>query len=111
MGYNLVVVLVYRFKTHNCSQLSVTDIGRSVKLSGWVHKKRNHGNLFFMDLRDHSGIVQLVIYNQEMSNNKLKKKDFIAITNISCESVISIYGIVIKRFVKNVNENLPTGKI
>jgi aspartyl-tRNA synthetase len=77
MSRNFKTVLVYKFKTHNCNELSITDTGKFVKLSGWIHKKRNHGNLFFIDLRDHSGIIQLVIYNQEINNNKLKKKDLI----------------------------------
>ena len=55
-----------KYRTHNCSQLREGDIGKEIILSGWLHSKRDHGNLLFIDLRDHYGITQCVIEN----NNK-----------------------------------------
>ena len=53
-----------KFRTHNCSELNEKNVGQKVKLSGWIHRKRDHGNLLFLDLRDHFGITQCVIENQ-----------------------------------------------
>ena len=52
-----------KYRTHNCSELNKKDANKSVKLSGWVHRKRDHGNLLFFDIRDHYGITQCVIEN------------------------------------------------
>ena len=49
------------YRTHNCSELRLKDKNKTVKLSGWVHRKRDHGNLLFIDLRDHYGITQVVL--------------------------------------------------
>ena len=54
-----------KFRTHNCSELTEKDIGKSIKLSGWIHRKRDHGNLLFVDLRDNFGITQCVIENKD----------------------------------------------
>ena len=52
-----------KYRSHNCSELSEKDINKSVQLSGWLHRKRDHGNLLFIDLRDHFGMTQCVIEN------------------------------------------------
>ena len=58
-----------KYRTHNCSELNEKDTGKKVSLSGWLHRKRDHGNLLFIDLRDHYGLTQCVIEN----NNKFFK--------------------------------------
>lgn len=90
------------YRTHNCGQLTVKDVGKIVKLSGWVHRKRDHGNLFFIDLRDHYGITQCVSSEDEILRY---------INNISYESVLTITGEVIARISDTVNSNLSTGEI
>ena len=82
-----------KYRTHNCYQLSEKDIGKLVNLSGWLHRKRDHGNLLFIDLRDHYGITQCVIEN----NNKFFK----VLEKIRSESVIKIAGKVVKRTRRN----------
>ena len=54
-----------KYRTHNCNELSKDDIGKNVKISGWLHRKRDHGNLLFIDIRDHFGITQCVIENKD----------------------------------------------
>ena len=60
-----------KYRTHNCNELSKDDIGKNVKISGWLHRKRDHGNLLFIDLRDNYGITQCII-DKENSNNQMK---------------------------------------
>ena len=62
-----------KYRSHNCSQLREKDIGKNVKLSGWMHRKRDHGNLLFLDLRDHFGITQCVIENKDKDFKILEK--------------------------------------
>ena len=78
-----------KYRTHNCSELTESDNNKVVTLSGWVHRKRDHGNLLFIDLRDHFGLTQCVIEN----NNKFFK----TLEKIRPESVISVTGKVVKR--------------
>ncbi len=92
-----------KYRTHNCSELTESDNNKSVTLSGWVHRKRDHGNLLFVDLRDHFGLTQCVIEN----NNKFFK----TLEKIRPESVISVTGKVIKREKGTENFELNTGKI
>ena len=92
-----------KYRTHNCSELTEKDNDKIVTLSGWVHRKRDHGNLLFIDLRDHFGLTQCVIEN----NNKFFK----TIEKIKPESVISVTGKVIKREKGTENSELITGKI
>jgi aspartyl-tRNA synthetase len=94
---------MHPFRTHNCSALSVKNVSDKVKLSGWVHRKRDHGQLLFIDLRDHYGITQL-LFNDE---NKLRKDA----NHIPNESVITISGEVVKRTGDTINKELPTGEI
>jgi aspartyl-tRNA synthetase len=96
---------MHKYRTHNCSELSKSQVGQTVKLSGWVHSKRDHGSLIFIDLRDHFGITQIVIDQQ----NKALNLDQIA--SIKLESVITIIGEVVARALEAVNAKIPTGEI
>ena len=78
-----------KFRTHNCSELTEKDIGKNIRLSGWVHRKRDHGNLLFLDIRDHFGITQCVIEN--------KDKNFKILEKLKPESGILVAGDVVKR--------------
>ena len=92
-----------KYRSHNCSELSEKEIDKNVILSGWLHRKRDHGNLLFIDLRDHYGITQCVIEN---------KNDFFPILEKSKpESVLKISGKVVKRSGGTENLDLKTGKI
>ena len=92
-----------KYRSHNCSELREADIGNTVILSGWVHRKRDHGNLLFIDLRDHYGLTQCVVEN----NNK----SFSIIEKVKPESVVKIEGKVIKRSKETENLDLKTGTI
>ena len=92
-----------KYRTHNCSELSEKEIDKNVYLSGWLHRKRDHGNLLFIDLRDHFGITQCVIEN--------KNKFFPLLERSKTESVIKISGKVVKRSSDTENLELKTGKI
>tara|TARA_B100001057_G_scaffold473171_1_gene537284 strand:- start:864 stop:2651 length:1788 start_codon:yes stop_codon:yes gene_type:complete len=92
-----------KYRTHNCSELSEREIDKEVNLSGWLHRKRDHGNLLFIDLRDHYGITQCVIEN----NNKF----FPVLEKSKPETVIKISGKVVKRSNETENLELKTGKI
>jgi aspartyl-tRNA synthetase len=89
------------YRTHNCSELRSSHIGQTVKLSGWVHKKRDHGGLLFIDLRDHYGITQIV-------TREVENENFAA---MSLESVITIEGKVVPRPIETKNAELSTGDI
>lgn len=92
-----------RYRTHTCGALGANDIGRTVKLSGWVHRKRDHGNLIFIDLRDHYGVTQCVL--------EADSPAFAAIEKLRSEYVVCIDGEVAARPADTVNPDLPTGKI
>ncbi|MDB9744683.1 aspartate--tRNA ligase [Pelagibacteraceae bacterium] len=92
-----------KYRTHNCSELNEKEINKNVYLSGWLHRKRDHGNLLFVDLRDHYGITQCVIEN----NNKF----FLVLEKTKPESVLKILGKVVKRSDGTENLDLKTGKI
>ena len=62
-----------KFRTHTCAELSDKDIGKNIFLSGWIHRKRDHGNLLFIDLRDHYGVTQCVVENNDKSFPILEK--------------------------------------
>ena len=76
-----------KFRTHNCSELRKDDSNKIIKLSGFLHRKRDHGNLLFVDLRDHYGITQCVIENTD--------KKFKILEKIKPESVLTITGKVV----------------
>ncbi len=92
-----------KFRTHNCSDLSDKEINQIVRLSGWLHRKRDHGNLLFIDLRDHYGVTQCVVENNNVFFPVLEK--------LKPESVIMVSGKVIKRSSDTENLELKTGKI
>ena len=92
-----------KYRTHNCAELNETEINKKVLLSGWLHRKRDHGNLLFIDLRDHYGMTQCVIEN----NNDF----FPLLEKTKPESVLKISGIVVKRSIGTENLELKTGKI
>ena len=92
-----------KYRTHNCSEISEKDIDKTVHLSGWLHRKRDHGNLLFIDLRDHYGMTQCVIEN----NNEF----FPVLEKSKPESVITISGKVVKRAIGTENLDLVTGKV
>jgi aspartyl-tRNA synthetase len=92
-----------KYRSHNCSELDVQDINKVVQLSGWLHRKRDHGNLLFVDLRDHYGLTQCVIEN----NNKF----FPILEKTKPESVLKIIGKVVKRTTGTDNSDLKTGKV
>ena len=92
-----------KFRTHNCTELNKSNVDEDVILSGWINKKRDHGNLLFLDLRDNYGITQCVIEK----NNKYFKE----IEKIQLESVIKIKGKVIQRSKETVNSEISTGEI
>ncbi len=92
-----------KYRTHNCSELTEKDVGKKIKLSGWLHRKRDHGNLLFLDLRDHFGLTQCVIEN--------KDKNFKSLEKLRPESIILINGTVVKRSPETQNKELKTGLI
>ena len=91
------------YRTHTCDELNIKNEGEKVLLSGWVNKKRDHGNLLFIDLRDNYGITQCVIDNK---NNLFKK-----IEKIPLETVTQFEGEVVKREKDTINKELNTGEI
>jgi aspartyl-tRNA synthetase len=94
---------MHRYRTHNCSELKIEDDGNTIKLSGWVHRVRDHGGLLFIDLRDHFGITQCVV---DPDSNAFKLAE-----SVRSEWVLSITGKVKKRIPEAVNKNIPTGSI
>ena len=92
-----------KYRTHTCSELTKKNEGDNVKLSGWIHRKRDHGNLLFFDLRDHFGLTQFVIENNS--------KFFKIVEKIKPESVVCVSGKVVTRSLETVNKELFTGEI
>ena len=91
------------YRTHKCNELKISDVDKSVNLSGWVNRKRDHGGLLFIDLRDHYGLTQLVFDPDS--------KAFDIAEKITAETVIKISGKVVKRDNDTINSNLSTGEI
>jgi len=94
---------MHAYRTHTCGALRLADAGRTVRLSGWVHRKRDHGQLLFIDLRDHYGITQCVI---DVSSPLFAEAEALRL-----ESVITVTGKVAARTEDTINPNLPTGEI
>ena len=91
------------YRTHTCGELGKDNVGSDVKLSGWVHRKRDHGGVMFIDVRDHYGITQCTV-------SRLSA-DFNTAATVPLESVITLEGTVIERPEKNKNLNIRTGEI
>lgn len=94
---------MHAYRTHTCNALSASNTGETVRLSGWVHRKRDHGNLLFVDLRDHYGITQCVT---DSSSEMFK-----ILEGARPESVVRVTGRVVKREAETINSKLPTGEI
>ena len=92
-----------KFRTHNCSELTIKNSEENVVLSGWINKKRDHGNLLFLDLRDNYGTTQCIIQKDKPFFKELEK--------MQLESVIKINGVVTKRSKETINKDLQTGEI
>ncbi|RYE06277.1 MAG: aspartate--tRNA ligase [Rickettsiaceae bacterium] len=95
---------MHKFRTHKCGELNNTHIGQEVKLSGWVHRRRDHGSLLFIDLRDHYGITQLVFDNEDLEMMDMGSR-------LRFESVITVIGKVAARSTEQINSLMPTGEI
>jgi len=94
---------MHAYRTHTCGALRSTDAGANVRLSGWIHRKRDHGGLLFIDLRDHYGLTQLVLHPETPG--------FEVVERLRAESVIKVDGAVVLREGSTVNANLPTGEV
>ena len=94
---------MHAYRTHTCGDLRLADAGVNVRLSGWIHRKRDHGGLMFIDLRDHYGLAQLVLGPDTPG--------FDVVERLRAESVIRIDGEVVARSAETKNPNLPTGEI
>jgi len=95
--------MTHPYRSHNCGELTLKNQEQEVRLSGWLHRKRDHGHLLFIDLRDHFGITQCVIENDNPC--------FADIEKLRLESVVTITGPVTARSAETVNQVLPTGAI
>jgi aspartyl-tRNA synthetase len=94
---------MHAYRSHNCAELRASDVGESVRLSGWVHRKRDHGGILFVDLRDHYGLTQIVCDSDSPALGTLD--------GLKLESVVTIDGEVKARTAETVNPNLPTGEV
>ncbi len=94
---------MHAYRTHTCGELRLGDAGHTARLSGWIHRKRDHGNLLFIDLRDHYGLTQIVIEATSAS--------FADIEGLRLETVLTVTGPVEKRTQDTVNPDLPTGEV
>lgn len=94
---------MHLYRTHSCGELKKQHVGQIVKLSGWVYRKREHKNLFFIDLRDHYGITQCVIGSNSLFFEQAE--------SIRLESVITVLGEVVERTSETINSKLPTGEV
>lgn len=94
---------IHSYRTHTCNELREKNIGSRVRLSGWVHNRRDHGGVLFIDLRDNYGITQVVIYPEQQFQKVL--------AHIPKETVVRFDGVVTQRSAENINPKLPTGSI
>ena len=94
---------MHAYRTHSCAELRLGNVGETVRLSGWVHRKRDHGHLLFVDLRDHYGITQIVTDTGSPA--------FQVLDRIRVESVVTVDGEVVARSAETINPNLPTGEV
>ena len=94
---------MHAYRTHSCAELRKSNVGETVRLSGWVHRKRDHGHLLFVDLRDHYGITQIVTDTDSPA--------FKLLDRLRVELVVTVEGEVVARSTETVNANLATGEI
>src|SRR5215467_11153494 len=94
---------MHAYRTHTCGALRLTDAGQAARLSGWVHRKRDHGQLLFIDLRDHYGVTQCVV--------DVSAPLFAEVEALRLESVVSLKGRVVKRSDDTINPTLATGEV
>ena len=94
---------MHPYRTHNCGALTEKLVGETVRVSGWIHRKRDHGNLLFVDLRDQFGITQCVVETDEPT--------FAAMDSARPESVVTVTGAVVARSTATINPALPTGQV
>ena len=94
---------MHAYRTHTCGALRLSDADESVRLSGWIHRKRDHGGLMFIDLRDHYGLTQLVLSPESPA--------FAIAERLRAESVIRVDGEVVARSAETINPGLPTGEV
>ena len=94
---------MHLYRTHNCSELRTNHVGEIVRISGWVHRKRDHGGLLFLDIRDHFGITQCV--------TDMESEIFKVVENLRVESVITVTGKLIQRSDDTINKKIPTGEV
>ena len=94
---------MHAFRSHTCGELTESHVGQAVRLSGWINRKRDHGQLVFVDLRDHYGLTQCVIDSSDEA--------FAAVEATRLESVVTITGTVLKRSDETINTTLPTGHV
>ena len=94
---------MHAYRSHTCGELRQADVGQTVKLSGWLHRRRDHGGVMFIDLRDHYGLTQCV-FDPDFPA-------FAVVERLRTESVITIEGEVLARDSELVNPNLDTGEI
>ena len=92
-----------KYRTHNCSELRIDDLDRDISISGWINKKRDHGNLLFVDLRDNYGVTQCIIDKEN--------KHFLDLEKTKLETVIKIQGKVVSRSAETINKDITTGEI
>ncbi len=92
-----------KYRTHNCNELRIKDLNKDIFISGWINKKRDHGNLLFIDLRDNYGITQCIIDKEN--------KNFLELEKIQLETVIKIQGKVLSRSKETINSDIETGEI
>src|SRR5882672_9978786 len=91
------------YRSHTCGELRLSHKDQTVRLSGWVHRKRDHGSLLFIDLRDHYGLTQCVIDRSSPLLNTIE--------HVKLESVVTITGKVVQRPDETANTKLPTGEV
>ena len=91
------------YRSHTCGELRETHVGQQARISGWVHRKRDHGNLVFIDLRDHYGITQCVLQSDSAA--------FAIVEGLKNETVVTFDGKVVKRSDEVINDKMPTGYV
>jgi aspartyl-tRNA synthetase len=95
--------LMHAYRTHTCGEICLEDVDQTVRLSGWIHRKREHANALFIDLRDHYGISQVVVYPTSNFYEDLKR--------CTSESVVTVTGKLLRRDQDAINSEIPTGEV